>query len=98
MFSITGQRRRRFANFVNRNLERALMIRQDNNNRIEETEEEVQNQVQRIAQIRAILASIPRGVRRLVANETLQRIREALSGLRIDQLPAEILEQLNELF
>lgn len=106
MFSprITGYRRAMFADWANRNLRRALRIHdnQDNSLAIEHEIEEdivltVEETEQKLTKIRALLAAIPRGIRRVVQNNVLERIREALHGLRIDQIPEELMEQLNNI-
>lgn len=52
----------------------------------------------RINEVRRLLLLIPRGMRtRLHDCEPLQRLREALRDLRLDQLPGELINQLNEL-
>lgn len=58
-------------------------------------EEQKQRRVQKLL---VLLNTIPRGIaRRLIPRETINNIREALHGLRIDQLPAAIINQLNEI-
>lgn len=106
-------RRRRFINFVNRNLERVLAVNTPIEGRVENVQEidnilfeEEENQVineeeknRRILALIQLLARIPRGIsRRLINNHLVEQIREAVRGLRIDQLPAAIVQQLNEIF
>lgn len=111
MFNTTGERRRRFINFVNRNLERALAVNTPSEGRVEieqqnplfEDEEIIiiedeQQKERRIARLITILAAIPKGIaRRLIPRAQIDQLRNALGGLRLDQLPAAIIEQLNEI-
>lgn len=108
-------RRRRFINFVNRNLERALAVNTPSQGRVVyETEnplfestssedlaaisEDQQRRLRRLERLNAILLAVPRALRGRVENShIIQQLREAVSGLRIDQLPEALLEQLNEL-
>lgn len=97
-------KRQRFINCVNRNLERVLHVNEQQEESSTTTvlyEDDFERffKVQRsINEIRRLLLLVPRGLRTRLHNcEPLQRIREALTGLRLDQLPGELLDQLNEL-
>lgn len=60
--------------------------------------EQQEHQLRKRDKVLAIIATIPRGIaRRLIPRDTLNNLREALQGLRLDQLPAAILEQINEI-
>lgn len=110
MFNITGARRRRFINFVNRNLERALAVntpiegRVENNVQEEYQEEDIvlineeqERQLRRVEKLHRILLAIPRALRNRVENSDLvQRLKEAVAGLRIDQIPEAVMETLND--
>lgn len=106
-------RRRRFIACINRNLERVLHVNEtdysdaDNirqsaqdalDTTLEEQRERLVRRTQQLNEIRRLLLLVPRGIRTRLHNcEPLQRLREALREVRLDQLPGELLDQLNEL-
>lgn len=46
-----------------------------------------------------LLSTIPRGVaKRLIPRETINNIKVLLQDLRLDQLPAAVVNQINEIF
>lgn len=103
MFQFTGRRRRRFITLVNRGLERVLAVNTPIEGRVEQQQEQaevsLEEQTSRIRQLRAILAAIPNGIaRRVVDNQTVARIRELLQGVRLDSLPDDIINMINEIF
>jgi hypothetical protein len=52
----------------------------------------------RIQEIRRLLFLLPRGLKNLVRNNPVSaRIRELLDGVRLDTLPGDLLEKLNDL-
>lgn len=114
MFSTTGQRRRRFITFVNRNLERVLAVNNPIEGRVENENTEVyyqntevededtvvvtEEQKRRLERLVAILARIPSGIqRRFLNNHVVEEVRNAVRGLRLDQIPEALLEQLNNI-
>lgn len=55
-------------------------------------------QKRRLERLVAILAKIPSGIqRRFVNNHVVEEVREAVRGLRLDQIPEVLLEQLNNI-
>lgn len=58
--------------------------------------EEEQKRLRRLQKLHAMLLAIPRGIRnRLEENRILQELREAIAGLRVDQIPEAIMDTLN---
>lgn len=65
---------------------------------LEQQREEFFRNHRRIQEIQRLLLLIPRGLRnRLQNSETLNRIRDLLRDVRLEQLPGHVLDQLNEL-
>lgn len=108
MFKSDGTKRRRFISFVNRNLERVLAVNTPQEGRLETTtseediqaitEEQREEHTRRLAAVMTLLKALPKAaVNKVSHNHIVDQIRAAVSGLRIDQIPEAIMEQINEI-
>lgn len=102
--------RRAFIAKVNRGLERVLRVSAEEPEELPLTPEQLAAQEQeeqyqqlatatlRVAELRRLLLLIPRGLRTFGRNNTtVIRIRELLANMRLDTLPADLVELINEL-
>lgn len=97
-------RRRRFIAMVNRNLEGLLRVNvaaeEVEEVALEENEEQFQQLARRtrqINEIRRLVRLVPRAIINRVAHSTaIARIRELIADLRVENLPQDLLDFLND--
>jgi len=103
-----GSKRRRFINLVNRNLEALLNVTHQEQvleyelDVVEDDYEEERRRLtlrtRQINELRAILTALPRAVRRLAQGRIAMQIRDYIHDIRLENLPQDVLDMLNEVF
>lgn len=100
-------KRRRFINCVNRNLEHLLNVNDPEQvldeewNVVDEVEEQRRRLIIRTRQInelRSILTALPRAMRRLATGRIATQIKDYIHDIRLENLPQDVLDMLNEVF
>lgn len=92
-------RRRRFIGAVTRGLEALLHIVEEEAVAIEQEEQfrQLATRTRQLNELRNLINSIPRQARRLVQGAAAQRIREYIQDIRIENIPADLLQLINDI-
>lgn len=101
-------KRRKFINLVNRTLENLLFNDGPDEEQYldyeEELIDEVEEQRQRLAlrtrqinELRSILSALPRAMRRVATGRVMTQIRDYIHDIRLENMPQDLLDMINEI-